>query len=107
MLGNDSRYRRPRRGVAAIVVRDHEDFRNLPRRLSCHTNSSIGTAQSSVEARARAVKMYPDLAKADPLINRQFHERYETYQRTSPEFFDNPEWPKKLARECALGITFH
>jgi hypothetical protein len=59
--------------------------------------------QASAEARARAVKMFPDLARADSQLNRQFLQRYQIYLETRPEFFDDPEWPTALARDCALG----
>lgn len=56
-------------------------------------------------ARQRAVTLYPQLGVANSRLNLEFRRRYESYQKTAPTYFDDPDWPSKLAKESkdALG----
>jgi hypothetical protein len=54
----------------------------------------------------RATKLYPDLAIATSKLNQEFVRRYRQYQKEKPAFFNDPEWPTALARECqAAGLN--
>lgn len=50
--------------------------------------------------------MYPQLAVAESAFNRTFQKLRRRREADSPKFFDNPEWPVLLAKECAaeLGV---
>jgi hypothetical protein len=58
------------------------------------------------EASKESAKMYPDLEKADSALYKELWARYHRYKDSKPHFFDDPEWPVALAKECAddLGI---
>jgi uncharacterized membrane protein YqaE (UPF0057 family) len=55
-------------------------------------------------AKRRAVTAYPQLGVANSPLNREFVRRYQEYQQTRPDYFDDPEWPTKLANESFDAI---
>ena len=56
------------------------------------------------EAKRRAVQRYPALGVANSPLNTAFVARYKRYQIERPELFNDPEWPMKLAIECADAL---
>ncbi len=54
---------------------------------------------------ARAVLRFPDLAKPESVLNKEFVRRYRNYQSTNKGFFSDPEWPTKLATECQAAVA--
>jgi hypothetical protein len=56
------------------------------------------------EAKARAIKEFPELARAGSPLNKEFTARFRRYQQTNPEFFTSPDWPSTLAREAFSAI---
>jgi hypothetical protein len=60
--------------------------------------------QSSVTAQQRAIALYPELGVANSRFNREFLVRYRKYQQDNRHYFDDPEWPSKLAKETKDGI---
>jgi hypothetical protein len=55
-------------------------------------------------AQRRAVALYPSLGVANTPLNREFIRHYIEYQRTRKEYFDDPEWPTKMAGESQAAI---
>lgn len=55
-------------------------------------------------AKQRAISLYPDIGRAGTPMNQEFVRRYQRYLAERPEYFDQPEWPTILARECAAAV---
>ena len=53
------------------------------------------------ESQARALKKYPALGWPDSPLNKRFLLMYETLRAVRSERLDQPDWPEKLADECA------
>lgn len=51
-------------------------------------------------AKQRAVSLFPQLSVPNSPLNREFVRRYNDYQVKAKSYFDDPEWPSKLAKEC-------
>ena len=49
------------------------------------------------------MEQFPELAVAGSPINAAFVARYKAYQGTN--YFNSPDWPMRLAKECAAGIS--
>ena len=62
------------------------------------------SAAESLVAQKRAIAIYPALGVAGSPLNREFVARHKRYQTEKPDFFADPEWPTKLAVECAKAI---
>ena len=60
---------------------------------------------ATTSARDRAVRAFPDLVVADSPLNREFVRRYHLYLKEHREYFEDPDWPTKLARESAAAIA--
>ena len=71
---------------------------------------SGGTQPGSVtpattSARDRAMLAFPQLAVLNSPLNREFVRRYNLYLKEHREYFQDPDWPTKLARESAAAIA--
>ena len=53
------------------------------------------------ESQDRALKKYPALGWSDSPLNKRFLLMYETLRAVKSERLDQPDWPEKLADECA------
>ena len=53
------------------------------------------------ESQDRALKKYPALGWSDSPLNKRFLLMYETLRAVNSERLDQPDWPEKLADECA------
>ena len=51
-------------------------------------------------AQLRAVELYPELGESGSPLNKAFVERMKRYQTEKKEFFAEPDWPVRLAKEC-------
>jgi hypothetical protein len=51
------------------------------------------------------VRAFPELAVANSPLNREFVRRYNLYRKENREYFEDPDWPTKLARESAAAIA--
>jgi hypothetical protein len=60
---------------------------------------------ASDEALHRAVVAFPELGVSGSPLNRKFWRQFEAYQHTEAEYFDDPEWPSKLAAECQRALS--
>ncbi len=56
---------------------------------------------TELEARRLALARYPDLGVAGSALNTEFLARRARYLREKPLFFQTPDWPLRLADECA------
>jgi len=50
----------------------------------------------------KAIEQYPDLAVAGSPLNVAFVAKYKAYKGTN--YFDSPDWPMRLAKECADSL---
>jgi hypothetical protein len=53
------------------------------------------------DATKEAVRRYPELGVRGSPMNRAYLERYNLYQKTKPNYFQNTSWPVQLADEVA------
>jgi hypothetical protein len=51
-------------------------------------------------AQRKATELYPALAVAGSPLNKEFITRMKRYQKEKPDFFTDPDWPIRLAKEC-------
>jgi hypothetical protein len=51
-------------------------------------------------AQRKATELYPALAVAGSPLNKEFITRMQRYQKEKPDFFTDPDWPIRLAKEC-------
>ena len=65
---------------------------------------SIEPPQMTHETEQEIRTLYPDLLNRDSALYKAMWKRYNEYQSTNPQFFDYPQWPKMLAKECAVGL---
>jgi hypothetical protein len=59
---------------------------------------------SPQQATQQALKAYPELAIKDSALNREFVTRYNRYQATNKDYFNDPDWPTKLAAESQAAL---
>lgn len=52
-------------------------------------------------AQRTAIQLFPDLAVAGSPLNKEFIARMKRYQSDKKDFFADPDWPIRLAKECA------
>lgn len=52
----------------------------------------------------RAVALHPALAVANSPLNREFFARYWRYQANNKNYFNDPQWPVRLAEESQMAI---
>ena len=52
-------------------------------------------------AQQKAVALYPDVGVAGSTLNNEFVARLKRYRAEKAEFFAEPDWPIRLAKECA------
>ena len=50
-------------------------------------------------AKQRAIALFSQLGIPNSPLNREFLRRYNDYQTKAKSYFDDPEWPSKLAKE--------
>ena len=52
----------------------------------------------------RAIQLFPDLGVSNSRLNQEFVRRQNQYQKDNNQYFADPEWPAKLAREADDAI---
>ena len=60
--------------------------------------------QREEESKREAVATYPELGVAGTAVNREYVRRYKLYRSVNPAFFDEPNWPKRLAEMLAQDL---
>lgn len=56
-------------------------------------------------AQRKAIELYPDVGVAGSPLNKEFVERAKRYQTEKKEFFAQPDWPVRLAKECREALA--
>jgi hypothetical protein len=56
------------------------------------------------QSKREAVSLYPELGVSGTAVNREYVRRYRLYQSVNPAFFDEPDWPKRLAEMLAQDL---
>jgi hypothetical protein len=56
-------------------------------------------------AQQKAIELYPDLSIAGSDLNKEFVARVKRYQVEKKEFFTDPDWPIRLAKECSDELS--
>lgn len=56
-------------------------------------------------AKLRAIELYPDLGVVDSSLYTEFRERETIYRVEKKEFFREPDWPTRLAKECSEALA--
>jgi hypothetical protein len=56
------------------------------------------------QSKREAVSLYPELGVAGTAVNREYVRRYRLYQSVNPAFFDEADWPKRLAEMLAQDL---
>lgn len=59
------------------------------------------------ESKKRAIAKYPDLMTANSEMNSRFVFRYNYMVKEGSTRFQEPNWPEKLADECAAAAQVH
>jgi hypothetical protein len=62
-------------------------------------------AETAMTAQRKAIELYPDLSVADSPLNKEFRERMTIYRIEKKEFFAEPDWPTRLAKECSEALA--
>jgi len=60
--------------------------------------------QREEQAKREAVATYPELGIAGTAVNSEYVRRYKLYLSVNPAFFDEPDWPKRLAEMLAQDL---
>jgi hypothetical protein len=56
-------------------------------------------------AQKKAVELYPDLGVAGSELNKEFISRMKRYKVEKQDFFSEPDWPIRLAKECSDDLA--
>jgi len=60
--------------------------------------------QREEEFKKKAVSVYPELGVAGTAVNREYVRRYKLYRSVNPAFFEEPDWPVRLAEMLAQDL---
>ena len=60
--------------------------------------------QREEQSKREAVATYPELGIAGTAVNSEYVRRYKLYRSVNPAFFDEPDWPKRLAEMLAQDL---
>ena len=77
---------------------------NAPMWIASQAAANTESARTDAESQQSAMRLYPQLAVLDSPINRLFRETYVRYKQVDPKYFEDPRWPIKLARQCAVQL---
>lgn len=61
--------------------------------------------QNPKAAQQKAVALYPDVGVPGSPLNKEFVTRMKRYQAEKKEFFTEPDWPIRLAKECDEDLS--
>ena len=56
-------------------------------------------------AQQKAIELYPDVGVAGSALNKEFVDRAKRYRTEKKEFFTEPDWPVRLAKECSETLA--
>ncbi len=95
------------RSLAAFVEKDkREQVAVEDARQEAARQAQLEAIRKDPQAAQRkAIELYPDLAVAGSPLNKEFVERVKTYRFEKKEFFAEPDWPVRLAKECSEALA--
>ena len=67
--------------------------------------NAAASVNAAIAAQRKAIELYPDLGVADSPLNIEFVLRVKSYRIEKKEFFAEPDWPVRLAKECSEALT--
>jgi hypothetical protein len=56
------------------------------------------------QSKREAVSLYPELGIEGTAVNREYVRRYKLYRAVNPAFFEQPDWPRRLADLLARDL---
>lgn len=75
-----------------------------PMWIASQAATNIESQRTAAESQQSAMRLYPSLAVLDTPLNKLFRETFTRYKQVEPRYFDDPRWPIKLARQCAVQL---
>ena len=75
-----------------------------PVQTTSATSAKSNSALTVDQWRKKAMEQFPELAVAGSPLNAAFVAKYKAYQGSN--YFDSPDWPMRLAKECAGAIPW-
>ena len=75
------------------------------KREQANAEAAAAASNAASAAQRKAIELYPDLAVADSPLNKEFVSRVKSYRIEKKEFFAEPDWPLRLAKECSEALT--
>lgn len=75
------------------------------KREQAKAEAATAVANAASAAQSKAIELYPDLGVADSPLNKEFVERVKIYRIEKKEFFAEPDWPMRLAKECSEALA--
>ena len=84
---------------------DIQSFAGFLEKAKREQASAEASANAASAAQRKAIELYPELGVADSLLNNEFVERVRMYRIEKKEFFAEPDWPVRLAKECSEALA--
>ena len=75
------------------------------KRTLANAEANANAANAARPAQLKALELYPELGVADSPLNKEFVERMKIYRIEKKEFFAEPDWPIRLAKECSEALA--
>jgi hypothetical protein len=75
------------------------------KRALANAEANANAANAARPAQLKALELYPELGVADSPLNKEFVERVRMYRIEKKEFFAEPDWPVRLAKECSEALA--
>ncbi len=85
--------------------KDIQSLADLIEKAKREQGNAIANANAAGAAQRKAIELYPDLGVADSPLNKEFVERVKIYRIEKKEFFAEPDWPVRLAKECSDALN--
>lgn len=65
----------------------------------------LSPAERTAAAQSEAARIFPELAVEGTMLHQDFMARLHAYKAKNPSYFEEAEWPLRLARECVQAIS--
>ena len=91
--------------LAGLVLFTVDAFSKSPA-TTAGRQKSAAYKNAVKESTDRALAMYPDFDKKGTPLYEAVQDEIQRQKETNPAFFDNTDWPERIANACAavLGI---
>jgi hypothetical protein len=77
---------------------------SAPMWIASEAAANMEGKHTAAESQQTAMRLYPELAVLDTTLNKLFRENYARLKEVDPKFFEDPRWPIKLGKQCALQL---